>query len=428
MMSSLGPEARAGFEISMMDVPTIVQELPDDRTLFLMYYLGSPSYVYYGSRVQPLRPLELSADGDQIAELVTHFRTLVRQANDTLERAARGEITQDNYNVLAGDLEQQANEPLATLYRLLVQPLESAVPEFDDYTTMLIYPPAELRLLPFGALRRTRFDGRQEHWVESRDIVYFPCGAPGLAKEHMSDPVLRVRGEMLMLAWPGSRAERNYIENVLHEEETLRNLWTTSRGAERFKSLREGEATLANLLSNLDEDIQILHLATHGNLRPGDPQESFISLANQERLRVTDLWTLPLSRARLVVLSMCNAEYNPEGLSDPLGTFARAIYATGCPSVVASLWRVRDDSALALMTDFYENLVEGEMSRVGALSEAQRAMIATRGTGERLLTPLPLGAVRAHRRVAVIRRTGHPFRGGRAISLPRAERQLFGQM
>lgn len=382
LLSGMSAQDQQAFEITPMNVPFILRHLPDDQTLFILYHLGSTCRAYYGALDQPMQAVELTVTRETIEEQVGEFRRLVRDADDALEDQARGRMSAQEYAVFSGRLEERANDLLRQLYRGLVQPLESAVPHYADYKTVLLYPSGVLRVLPFGALIRERPDGRREHWIESREIVYFPCGASEIAQEHMEAPVRRLRGRMLVLAWPGSRAERNYIENVLEEEQGLRGLWTQARGESNYTALREDEATLANLLTELSGEAcpQILHLATHGNLRPGSPQDSYISLAGGERLRIDDLWSLPLANTRMAVLSMCNAEYNPDGPADALGTFARAIYIAGCPSVVASLWRVRDEAAEMMMTDFYENLLSDGMSRIAALTGAQRAMIATRGT------------------------------------------------
>jgi CHAT domain-containing protein/ATP/maltotriose-dependent transcriptional regulator MalT len=381
VLAGLSATDQAAFELTPLNLPFILRHLPDDQTLFIMYHLGSTCHAYFGALDLPMQGIELEVDRQTVIDQVGEFRRLVRDANDALQDKDRGVMSADDYRVFAGRLEGQANDILAQLYRELVQPLESAIPDYGDYKTILLYPSGVLRLIPFGALVRTKPDGRRAFWVESHDIVYFPCGASEIAQEHMEAPVRRLRGDLLLVAWPGSQAERNYIGNVLQEEQAIGQLWMQSRGDARYHALREGDATRENLLRALNtiDGLQVLHLATHGNLIPGDPEESNIALANHERLRIDDLWSLPLAKTRLTVLSMCDAEYNPEGPADALGTFARAIYIAGCPSVVASLWRVRDDSAQRLMVEFYRNLLTESMSRVHALSEAQRAMIATRG-------------------------------------------------
>ncbi|MBN1476960.1 CHAT domain-containing protein [Candidatus Sumerlaeota bacterium] len=383
ILAQMDENQRGAFEIGEFDLPFILEALPDDQTLFVIYHLGSDGEsscrAFFGALDLQPGMTELPATRDQVVEHIAEFRRLVRESNDALEEVAQGRMSQADYDVIARRLEGQADAALVTLYSELVQPLERAVPDYRDFNTVLIYPTGVMRLLPFGALIRERPDGRREHWVESRDIVYFPAVTSQLAQRHMAEPVRRILGKMLAVAYPGSRSDGNYIANVIEEEAAIREIWTERRGADHYRSLPNEEATRENLLVALRDGADILHIATHGTLRIGQSGDSYISLANRERLVMEDLRALPLRGTRLTVLSMCNAEYNPDGPADALGTFARSIYLAGCPSVVASLWRVRDESALALMREFYRNLVTGEMSRVRALSEAQRAMIATRG-------------------------------------------------
>ena len=79
-------------------------------------------------------------------------------------------------------------------------------------------------------------------------------------------------------------------------------------------------------------------------------------------------------KANLVTLSACEtalvsgeAENFPQG--DDLVGLTRAFIHAGAPSVVASLWKVSDDSTVKLMRAYYRNL-QG-MSKVEALRTAQ---------------------------------------------------------
>lgn len=374
--ATMSSSTREGMDLGLSVVNRLLDDLPDDQTLFVMYVLGDPCIAVYGSLDTNLNIVELDVDEETVTEMTTGFRGLVRQANDYLDRAQRGEMTTEAYDALAPQLETDANTALLNLYRALVQRLEMNVPNFDSYHTVLIHPPKELRPIPFGALINP---ATNQHWIETHNIVYSPTRDNILDLiDSLEEPVRRLRGDMLMVAWPGS--DRNFIENVLQEEEMIHRLWSEGRGEDQYHSLVRDDASVENLEASLTRftDLRILHFATHGMVRT-DPNQSYIEMANRERLNNRMLTQLPLHRTHLTILSMCDAEYSPDHPGDPLGTLARTIYNAGCPSVIATLWRVRDASALQVMTHFYQNVLTDSMGRGEALAEAQRALIATRG-------------------------------------------------
>jgi CHAT domain-containing protein len=79
-------------------------------------------------------------------------------------------------------------------------------------------------------------------------------------------------------------------------------------------------------------------------------------------------------KANLVTLSACEtALVKGEGGDFPQGDdlvgLSRAFIHAGAPSVVASLWKVSDESTVELMRAFYQNLKS--MSKSDALRKAQ---------------------------------------------------------
>ncbi|HIK11014.1 MAG TPA: CHAT domain-containing protein [Oscillatoriaceae cyanobacterium M33_DOE_052] len=117
----------------------------------------------------------------------------------------------------------------------------------------------------------------------------------------------------------------------------------------------------------------IIHLATHGEFQPGLPENSYIQLWGEEKLRLDQLrelgWNNP--PVELLVLSACRTALGDEQAE--LG-FAGFAVAAGVKTALASLWYVSDEGSLALMTEFYRNL-EAAKIKGEALRQAQLAMI-----------------------------------------------------
>ncbi|MEQ8976123.1 MAG: CHAT domain-containing protein [Coleofasciculus sp. C1-SOL-03] len=116
----------------------------------------------------------------------------------------------------------------------------------------------------------------------------------------------------------------------------------------------------------------IVHLATHGEFKPGKPENSFIQFWHQ-KLPLDQIRELGLNNppVELMVLSACRTALGDEEAE--LGFTGLAVQA-GVKSALGSLWYVNDEGTLGLMTGFYEQLKQAPI-KAEALRQAQLAMI-----------------------------------------------------
>jgi CHAT domain-containing protein len=97
------------------------------------------------------------------------------------------------------------------------------------------------------------------------------------------------------------------------------------------------------------------------------------------RLTVSEIFDLDI-KANLVTLSACDTalvrgEWKTFPQGDDLIGLSRAFIHAGTPSILASLWKVSDDSTVELMGDFYRNL--RSMSKAEALRQAQLRLLGS---------------------------------------------------
>ena len=108
---------------------------------------------------------------------------------------------------------------------------------------------------------------------------------------------------------------------------------------------------------SLSPNHNILHFATHAELKQDDPLSSAILLAKDDkedgRLEVKEIFGMDL-KADLVVLSGCETGLGKLSMGDELVGLTRAFIYAGTPSVVASLWKVDDSSTAQLRSSFYK--------------------------------------------------------------------------
>jgi len=120
------------------------------------------------------------------------------------------------------------------------------------------------------------------------------------------------------------------------------------------------------------EDYGIVHLATHAVFEPGDLQQSYIQLWN-EQLSLAQLGDLQLSEeeVRLMILSACSTALGDR--ASEYG-FAGLAVSAGSQAALASIWPVSDEGTLGFMSQFYRELREASVP-AEALRETQIQMI-----------------------------------------------------
>ncbi len=137
------------------------------------------------------------------------------------------------------------------------------------------------------------------------------------------------------------------------------------------------EATLARLQAQAGQ-VDVLHLACHGQFRADNPRFSALHLADAA-LTVELAETLKL-RPATVVLSACESgmaqidDDSDAASGDEMVGLVRAFWVAGASRVLASQWPVDDAVTAAFMADFYRAL------RAGArpAKALQRAQMLTR--------------------------------------------------
>jgi len=121
---------------------------------------------------------------------------------------------------------------------------------------------------------------------------------------------------------------------------------------------------------------RVVHFATHGLFDERNPMFSQIVLASAGQedgvLQAWEMMRLDLG-VDLVVLSACDTARGEGRAGEGLIGMSWALFVGGCPSTVATHWRVDSRSASRLMVAFHRHLVRGGDARGAAKAEALRA-------------------------------------------------------
>jgi CHAT domain-containing protein len=307
----------------------------------------TPAIVYAFSQQEQLQLILVTPKGTPV------LRTLPaanRAALLKMVTALRSELTNPTKRRTTSYL-----APAQQLYQWLIAPLESSLKAQKIDTLAFSLDPG-LRSLPVAALH----DG-QEFLVEKYSIGLIP--SLNLVDTRYQD----IRKSQVLAMGASKFTNQNSLPAVPVELSTI----TKQLGSDKF-FLNEA-FTLSNLKSQrASEPFGIIHLATHGEFKPGAASNSYIQLWDTQ-LRLDQLRRLGWNKppVELLVLSACRTALGDEQAELGFGGLA---VAAGVKSALASLWYVSDEGTLGLMSDFYGQLKSAPI-KAEALRQAQIAML-----------------------------------------------------
>jgi len=345
--------------------PTPEKPNPKDKTEILWQFNPSNpqrQQLSSNSNPQPNDQLELvlvTASGDVIHRPVPGAtRDKVMQQVQQLRRAVTDVRIPRPYKPSA----QQ-------LYDWLLSPIAEEL-QAQQINNLSFVMDSGLRSLPIATL----YDGNQ-FIIENYSVGLMPSFS--LTDTRYVD----IRNTDILAMGASEFEEQNPLPAVPKELSIITNqLWSG-------QSFLNQLFTLENLKqARASQPFGILHLATHGEFKPGKASNSYIQFWNN-RLTLDKLQELQLDNppVELMVLSACRSALGDENAE--LGFTGLAVQA-GVKSALGSLWYVSDTGTLGLMTTFYEQLKQAPI-KAEALRQAQVAMM--RGEveldGDELVTP-----------------------------------------
>ncbi|MBD2319632.1 CHAT domain-containing protein [Phormidium tenue] len=258
---------------------------------------------------------------------------------------------------------EDIKESAQKLYKLLIQPFEAELQELK-IDTIIYAPDGQLRYIPLSALH----DGKQ--WLAEKYRVN------NITAESLTSfaPKPLAKPRIFAGAFGGklgdkTRAGFDGLPATITEVQKIASLFPNTTTLTETSFSKQITETKANSHT-------ILHLATHGELSVGTPEDSFILFGNGEKATIREIQDWSLSNVDLVILSACQS-----GIGSKLGTgieilgLGYQMQSAGARVAIASLWKVDDAGTQALMTAFYGELQKGDVTVTEALRRAQVALI-----------------------------------------------------
>ncbi|QRW10351.1 CHAT domain protein [Ceratobasidium sp. AG-Ba] len=125
----------------------------------------------------------------------------------------------------------------------------------------------------------------------------------------------------------------------------------------RITRLEGSKATYASVLDGM-HDHSWVHLACHASQDLNDPTSSAFYLYDKP-LDMAAICQYPFKSAGLAFLSACQTATGVEELSEEALHLAAGMLMSGYPSVIATMWSVRDQDAPIIAEKVYARLIDG---------------------------------------------------------------------
>lgn len=341
--------------LDTQDVSRIADKIVSAQPGTVLIYplvLKDKIWLLWASRGSIVKSVEVPIGQRQLGETVFKFRQLLQQpSSDMTEVQATGK----------------------QLYDWLIKPLEPEL-KANKIQNLVFALDRAARYIPMSAL----FDGNKylvENYalstVLSADLTDMSARLPTGAE----------RTSVLGLGVSDAVGGFNSLPNVPAElNAIIRTDPSDTQGIYPGQELLNRAFDFRALRDRLPGH-QVLHVATHGEFKPGLAYESYLLLGNGEKLPIPKIEILPdLGNVQLVVLSACETALGgPAEDGTEIAGISYYFLNGGAKAVMASLWQVSDTSTSLLMQQFYNNLAkstaQSHLTKSSALRQAQLNLI-----------------------------------------------------
>jgi len=271
------------------------------------------------------------------------------------------------------------------LYKAFFEPIVNKLPK--DTKTIMWSLDDNLHYLPIAAL----FDGEKYLIERYNNVVFSRANVEQWLQP--SKPTWTGIGLGSSDARNVEYKQKVYVfdslTNTRRELNTIFKTNTSKAGFFPGSILSDGRFTRKTMIAGLKSYRPLVHISSHFYFSPGDPNLSFLLLGDGNAFSLNEMRRYPdlFRGVELLTLSACEtAAQRPDSNGKEVDAFSELAQRLGAQSVIATLWRVRDESSYWLMRDFYQKKRnKPNVTKIEALIQAQIALL--HGT-TRIDTPL----------------------------------------
>ncbi|MGE5656330.1 MAG: CHAT domain-containing protein [Actinomycetota bacterium] len=315
----------------------------------------------------------------QFNQSLTDLETIILQARvslDLTEKDSGGNAIQ----LTEIGKPQEGNYPfLQLLYQILIEPLADLLPT-EPEAPIIFIPHYALFLVPFAALQHP---ASKRYLLEDHTLLIAPS-IEVLQLTHQQHQRLRnLRQDALVVGEPTLHEKFKNNPYKLQQYPSVKVAAESIAKILATNAITGSDATKVAVVNALQQ-VRIAHIFAHGLLDEYQSDERLnnripgtivLAPANEQEdgaLNAAEILTLNLN-CEIVVLSACSTGQGTIAGDGIIG-LSRCFILAGVPSLIVSLWKIGAPAAKVAMTEFYQNLSQGQ-NRAAAL---RYAMLATK--------------------------------------------------
>lgn len=349
----------------------IRNSLPLDSKI-LEYEITKDKTIIWVISKEEIKSQIITINSDELRNLIIDFRKALALDDRFLTM----------YKTWAERIEE--TDKLSTrLYDILFKPIRKFLHQGD---LLYIIPDNELYYIPFASLKSKH----GKYIIEEFDLAYAPSSSIlKICYSRNKNKIAPQEDKILLIGNP------NIPENILADFPILKPLKEAENEVREISKifphsllLVGAEASEKKIRGEI-ENFEIIHFATHSLVDERMPMFSSIVLnASQERpdkltienpddglLMLLEIFNLNLSKSKLITLSSCETGLGKLLNGEGVVGLSRAFIYAGSPSILASLWKVKDNPTSLLLQEFYSNIKNNSISKARALKNAQLQLI-----------------------------------------------------
>jgi CHAT domain-containing protein len=346
-----------------------IQNLLDDRTLLLEYFLSNDVIYLFAVQKNEIELFSIDVDKKSLAKKIQAFHKVL-----------------SSYSLLVNSREISYQRYTQLAYWFYTNILAIALKD-KDIDNLIIITAGELGHLPFETFlvenSSQKMDFTNLYYLMNDYNISYNYSAT-LWKENKKKKVSKHNNQLLAYAATYSDQDSSLLKLRLPKEfETRARLQPLDAAQAEVKVLSDnfngnflfGNNASESSFKNQAAQYGVIHLAMHGVLDSRNPMlSSLVFTENRDSSENNFLQAYEISRlnlnADLVVLSACETGYGEFKQGEGIISLARSFMYGGASSLVVSLWQVNDMSTAIIMKSFYQNLTDG-MNKDEALRQAK---------------------------------------------------------
>ncbi|MEL6357580.1 MAG: CHAT domain-containing protein, partial [Bacteroidota bacterium] len=356
------------YNLNTPAISEVQQQLIDQNSAILEYFVSDSTIFIFTITQHQFDVIEVK-DVESILIRSANLRAVISQTNQQPTANKNLSLTSQHHATYRDDA--------STLYDQILAPAVKRLP--PSISKLLIVPDNQLGYLPFELLLTEPVCDEQKRYVDypfllKQYTINYGYGVRLLMNESQSVAKSQYHYGGFAPIYLGGNDQ--YATQSTSDEQLeivmrngLNDLPAARKSIANISRLLSGDAYLseqateANFKQKADL-YNILHLAMHSVVNSNNPLYSklvFSPVDDQDEdnfLNAMELYDMQLT-AELAVLGACNTGYGEIQQGEGIMSISRAFAYAGCPSIVASLWNIPDESTAELTQRFFKALKAG---------------------------------------------------------------------